>query len=354
MSLNRYGLSPGERLRTSDFDYELPERLIAQHPAARRDSSRLLVVHRDTGSLEHRGFSDLPEYLASGDLLALNNTKVFPARFTGDLEGGAEFEVLLVRPTDDGRWVALVRPGRRMKPGRWVEFGDGELIISVEEFGEDKGERVVRLEAPSGGELNELIERWGHVPLPPYIVRADTDEDRQRYQTVYASVRGAVAAPTAGLHFTDSLLDDLAARGVERVELTLHVGPGTFRPVNVEDVSGHRMDSEWYSIPSDAWQRIESVRNSGGRLTAVGTTSVRSLESAAATGRLEDSTDLFITPGFGFRLVDCLLTNFHLPRSTLLMLVSAFAGRELVLEAYREAVEREYRFYSYGDAMLIL
>ncbi|MBW7995883.1 MAG: tRNA preQ1(34) S-adenosylmethionine ribosyltransferase-isomerase QueA [Candidatus Glassbacteria bacterium] len=341
-------------MRTSDFDYQLPAELIAQHPASRRDGSRLLVVHRETGELEHRGFSDLPGYLAPGGLLALNNTKVFPARFTGALEGGAEFEVLLVRPLEAELWVALVRPGRRMKTGRWVEFGGGELLMTVEDFGEEKGERIVRLEAPRGGDINELIERWGRVPLPPYIERTDTAEDRERYQTVYASSRGAVAAPTAGLHFTAALLDKLTARGTELVELTLHVGPGTFRPVSVEDVAKHRMGREWYRIEPDVWEKIVRARKAGSKLTAVGTTSVRTLESCADRGGLEGFTELFITPGFEFRVVDRLLTNFHLPRSTLLMLVSAFAGRDLILEAYREAVEREYRFYSYGDAMLIL
>lgn len=341
-------------LLTSDFDYNLPPELIAQHPAAQRDSSRLLVIDRSAGRLEHRTFSDLPEYLAPGELLALNDTKVFPARLTGNLPGGAEFEVLLVRPLEDGRWMALVRPGRRMKAGRTVEFGGGELVITVEEFGQRKGERIVRLEAAEGYELNELIERWGHIPLPPYIERPDTAQDRERYQTVYAASSGAVAAPTAGLHFTEKLLKSLADSGVRRVNLTLHVGPGTFRSVSVEDVAEHSMDHEYYRIGQAAWDRITAARQAGRKLTAVGTTSVRTLESAAITGKLEDFTGLFITPGFKFQMVDRMLTNFHLPRSTLLMLVSAFAGRELVLEAYRQAVQEKYRFYSYGDAMLIL
>ena len=341
-------------LRTSDFDYDLPPELIAQHPVANRDSSRMLVIDRARGKMEHRRFSDLPEYMSPGDLLALNDTRVFPARFTGNLPGGAVFEVLLVRPMDDGRWLALVRPGRRMKIGRRVEFGEGELEITVEDFGGEKGERIVRLEATGDGELNELIERWGHIPLPPYIERADTDRDRERYQTVYAANSGAVAAPTAGLHFTDQLLNELSGQGIERVDLTLHVGPGTFRPVSVDDVAEHRMDREFYRIDQNAWDRITAARQAGSKLTAVGTTSVRTLESVAISNKLEDFTGLFITPGFEFKMVDRMLTNFHLPRSTLLMLVSAFAGRELVLEAYREAVQQDYRFYSYGDAMLIL
>ncbi len=313
------------------------------------------MLHRAEGRLEHRRFTDLPEYLAPGDLLALNDTRVFPARFTGALEGGAQCEVLLVRPLEDGRWLALVRPGRRMKTGRRLEFGPGgELVITVEDFGPEKGERIVRLEAAEGCEPDELIERWGHIPLPPYILRADTPEDRARYQTVYAVNSGAVAAPTAGLHFTAELLETLASGGVDRVNLTLHVGPGTFRPVSVEELAGHTMDREFYRIEQAAWDRIVAARQAGKRLLAVGTTSVRTLESAAQTGKLEDFTGLFITPGFEFGVVDRLLTNFHLPRSTLLMLVSAFAGRELVLEAYREAIRQKYRFYSYGDAMLIL
>ncbi len=312
------------------------------------------MLHRSAGTLEHRRFTDLPAYLAPGDMLALNDTRVLPARFTGNLEGGAECEVLLVRPLEDGRWLALVRPGRRMKAGRRLEFGRGELVITVEDFGPGKGERIVRLEAAEGCEPGDLIERWGHIPLPPYILRADTPEDRRRYQTVYAVNRGAVAAPTAGLHFTDELLAALASDGVDRVNLTLHVGPGTFRPVSVENLAGHTMDREFYRIEQAAWDRIIAARQAEKRLLAVGTTSVRTLESAAQTGKLEGFTGLFITPGFEFRVVDRLLTNFHLPRSTLLMLVSAFAGRELVLEAYREAVGQKYRFYSYGDAMLIL
>lgn len=339
---------------TSDFDYDLPPELIAQYPAASRDASRLLVLDRAAGTIDHRRFTDLPRYLAPGDLLALNDTRVFPARFTGKLGSGAEFEVLLVRPLEDGRWLALVRPGRRMKVGRRVEFGRGELVITVEDFGQEKGERIVRLEAAGEYEPGELIERWGHIPLPPYIQRADTPEDRERYQTVYAANRGAVAAPTAGLHFTGELLESLVSAGVGRVNLTLHVGPGTFRPVSVKEVAEHRMDREFYRIERAAWERISAARQAGNRLVAVGTTSVRTLESVAQTGKLEDFTGLFITPGFEFKVVDRMLTNFHLPRSTLLMLVSAFAGRELVLEAYREAMEQKYRFYSYGDAMLIL
>ncbi len=341
-------------LRTSDFDYDLPPELIAQHPSASRDGSRLLVIDRARGKIEHRCFTDFPQYLAPGDMLALNDTRVFPARLTGNLPGGAQFEVLLVRPLDDGRWLALVRPGRRMKAGRRVEFGDGELTITVEEFGEEKGERIVRLEAAEGLELNEVIERWGHIPLPPYIERDDTDRDRERYQTVYAANRGAVAAPTAGLHFTGELLDKLVGQGIEQVNLTLHVGPGTFRPVSVEDLDEHVMDREFYRVERAAWDRIISARQAGKKLVAVGTTSVRTLESAALSGKLEDFTRLFITPGFEFKVVDRMLTNFHLPCSTLLMLVSALAGRELVLEAYRQAVREKYRFYSYGDAMLIL
>ena len=350
----RFGM-PDSGLRTADFDYELPPELIAQHPAKERDASRLLVLHRASGKIEHRSFSDLPEYLSSTDLLVLNNTRVFPARLTGTLSGGAAFEALLVRRLEGPRWLALVRPGRRLKPGKHLALGEG-LELALEDFGAQEGERIISLSAPAGKDPLELVEKLGHVPLPPYIGRPDTAEDRERYQTVYARVSGAVAAPTAGLHFTPELLQKLEQAGIGRLEVTLHVGPGTFRPVTAENISGHRMDAEYYEIAEKTWTRIKEVKAGGGRVLAVGTTAVRALESAAADQppRLAGWTELFITPGFTFRAADIMLTNFHLPRSTLLMLVSALAGKKLIDRAYREAVRERYRFYSYGDAMLIL
>ena len=350
-------------IRTADFDYELPEELIAQYPARERDASRLLVVHRKSGSIEHRKFSDLPEYFSAGAVLVLNNTRVFPARLTGKLSSGNDFEILLLRAPPDGCWLALVRPARRLKPGRTLEVANGNLRATIKNFGAEPGERIVALQAVHGGEVAELIERWGHVPLPPYIDRPDEQSDRERYQTVYATAPGAVAAPTAGLHFTSQLLESVKEAGAEIAEITLHVGPGTFRPVVAERIADHRMEAEYFEIGRAVLERIKAARKAGGRAVVVGTTSVRSLESvqfmpeAARSGsgeKLSGATELFIRPGFEFSLVDALVTNFHLPRSTLLMLVSAFAGKELIDRAYREAIDRKYRFYSYGDAMLIL
>jgi len=350
-------------LRTADFDYELPQELIAQYPAPERDASRLLVLHRASGAIEHRRFSDLPEYTGCGDILVLNNTRVFPARLTGTLSSGNDFEVFLLRSLGQDSWLALVRPARRLKPGRTLEVGDGNLVATVKKFGASPGERVVALKASHGGEVAGLVERYGHVPLPPYIKRPDAEPDRQRYQTVYASVTGAVAAPTAGLHFTPRLLETVKQAGTLVAEITLHVGPGTFRPVMAERIDEHKMEAEYFEIGRAVLERIRSAREEGGRVIAVGTTSVRSLESAAVSSgsvqsgpdeKISGWTELFIRPGYEFALVDGLITNFHLPRSTLLMLVSAFAGKELIDRAYREAIDRKYRFYSYGDAMLIL
>jgi S-adenosylmethionine:tRNA ribosyltransferase-isomerase len=343
-------------LRTSDFDFALPPELVAQHPAARRDESRLLVLERATGALHHRSFGDIVEWIPPGDLVVINETKVFPARLLGRRASGGEAEILLLRPeAEDARvWRALVRPGSRLKPGRRVEIADGfsaEILDSSPE-----GERRVRLETE--GPLEEALERHGRVPLPPYIEREAGAGDRERYQTVYARERGSVAAPTAGLHFTPGILAALEGKGVEMARLVLHVGVGTFRPVEVEDPGAHRMHAEWYSIPEATAGAVNAARAGGRGVWAVGTTTVRTLEAAAAEdGRLRAGagwTDIFIRPPHRFRAVDHLLTNFHLPRSTLLMLVSALAGREAVLDAYREAVERRYRFFSYGDAMLVV
>jgi len=352
-----------EELRTADFDYELPPELIAQYPVEKRDASRLMVIHRRSGSIEHRRFSDLPEYFSAGDILVLNNTRVFPARLTGKLSSGNDFEILLVRALPDGCWLALVRPARRLKPGRTLEVADGNLTVTVKDFGAEPGERVVSLRSPDGAEAAELIERWGHVPLPPYITRPDEQSDRERYQTVYASATGAVAAPTAGLHFTPQLLESVKKAGAELAEITLHVGPGTFRPVLKEKIADHRMEAEYFEIERAVLDQITASKEAHGKVVAVGTTTVRALESVAGEpesarsgsgGKISGATELFIRPGFEFALVDALVTNFHLPRSTLLMLVSAFAGKELIDTAYKEAIDRKYRFYSYGDAMLIL
>jgi S-adenosylmethionine:tRNA ribosyltransferase-isomerase len=401
----------------SDFDYDLPERLIAQEPSARRDDSRLLLVNRSSGEIADSVFAELPDHLRAGDLLVLNNTRVFPARLIGrrlrvtprgETILGGRVEVFLVSRVEPLVWEALVRPGRALPPGARVEFARGKLTAEVIQWRE-RGRRVVRFEA--AGDFDEIIDRIGRTPLPPYIKRDEEDRlDAERYQTVFARERGAVAAPTAGLHFTPELLDRLRANGIEIAEITLHVGYGTFQPVRVERVEDHRVEAEAYSISEAAAASINRALAEGRRVIAVGTTTTRALESAARgteeqrgrgeeeqRGRGEEelrgggeeelrgggeeeastpplpcssapltlctsarispgtaTTDLFIYPGFEFRVVSGLVTNFHLPSSSLLMLVSAFAKRELILKAYRHAVEREYGFYSYGDAMLIL
>ena len=344
---------------TRDFDFELPPESIAQH-AVPRGESRLLVLDRE-GPDRHRRVRDLPGLLRPGDLLVLNNTRVIPARLfarrlsrtvTADGEtAGARIELLLIERAGELEWNALARPGRRARPGTLLEL-DAGLTAEVTAKSEDSRHRL-RFSEP----VEPHLERLGHVPLPPYIQRPDAAEDRERYQTVFARQPGAIAAPTAGLHFSEELLREIAAAGVEIAELTLHVGIGTFKPVSAERVDEHRMDFERYEVPEETAAAIRHARSRSGRLVAVGTTVVRTLESAARQGGGEvqpgaGATDLFITPGFRFQVVDALLTNFHLPRSTLLMLVSAFAGRDRVLAAYEEAVREGYRFYSYGDAML--
>jgi S-adenosylmethionine:tRNA ribosyltransferase-isomerase len=340
---------------TQDFDYDLPPEAIAQHPAPRGES-RLLVLDRE-GPDRHRRIRDLPRILSPGDLLVLNNTRVIPARLFGRRihrygEEGGRIEIFLLERTGTLEWEALIRPGRRTRPGTEIGFETGLTAEALEK--REDGRYRIRFSEPVEGHLDRL----GHVPLPPYIQRPDADEDRERYQTVYASQPGAVAAPTAGLHFSTGLLDEIRRAGIETAEVTLHVGIGTFRPVSAARVEEHRMDSERYEIGEAAAEAIRRTRERGGRVVAVGTTVVRTLESAAREGGGEvrpgsGSTELFITPGYELRAVDVLLTNFHLPRSTLLMLVSAFAGRERVLAAYAEAIREGYRFYSYGDAMLV-
>jgi S-adenosylmethionine:tRNA ribosyltransferase-isomerase len=344
--------------RLSDYDYQLPEELIAQHPVAERDTSRLMVLRRAEGRIEHALFRDLPEFLRPNDCVVINETRVIPARLNGVRPGtGGKVELLLVRQDGD-RWETLARPGRRLRPGATVAIEGEDLTATVEEVLPD-GRRVVRFDGTA--DLDEVLQRRGHVPLPPYIRREDVPEDREQYQTVYARIPGAVAAPTAGLHFTPGLLSRLSESGVAVAPLLLHVGPGTFKPVVEDDPTRHEMDAEFYEVGQKTADRVNRCRAESGRVVAVGTTSVRTLESAAACederwelGAGSGWTRLFIHPPYTFRLTDVLITNFHLPRSTLLMLVSAFAGREFVLDAYAEAVRERYRFYSYGDAMVIL
>jgi S-adenosylmethionine:tRNA ribosyltransferase-isomerase len=339
------------------FDYELPSELIAQEPAEPRDGSRLLVLDRAAGTWADRGFAELAELLQPGDCLVANRSRVMPARLLGVAEpGGQAVELLLIRPVEGERWEAMVRPGRRFRPGARIGLAGGAALAQVVGEGSE-GTRVVEIEAP--WPVRELMERHGLPPLPPYIGRHDAPkpEDRERYQTVYAREDGSVAAPTAGLHFTPELLARLERRGVDVHYLTLHVGPGTFRPLRAGRVEEHRMEAEPIDIPESTAAAVERARREGRRVVAVGTTTTRALEWAAGEdGRVRAGTgpaDLFIRPGHRFRVVDALVTNFHLPRSSLLVLVSAFAGRELVLAAYRHAVAARYRFYSYGDAMLI-
>ena len=379
-------------MQLSDFDYELPPELIAQEPATQRDAARLMVLERPApprtasssgaGRIQHRSFSDLPEYLRSGDLLIVNDTKVIPARLYGVFEDNKRVEILLVRPIGDSTWEALVKPAKPARVGRRLILAFGHLEVTVEAQG-IHGRRILRL--PADADLRAILHSYGVMPLPPYIRRDTTSlepraetgtddrgsgyparragcgargSDFDRYQTVYAQEEGAVAAPTAGLHFTPELLDRIRERGILVHPVTLHVGPGTFQPVTVEAVSRHRMDPEHYTIPAATARAIRAAKEEGRRVIAVGTTSVRTLEHSASRNEVVRAVaaeaDLFITPGYGFQVVDALITNFHLPRSTLLMLVAAFAGLELIRRAYAEAIAERYRFYSYGDAMLIL
>lgn len=341
-------------MRVEEFDYYLPPELIAQQPVEPRDASRLLVLHRRDGSLEHRYFYELPLYLNPGDILVLNDTRVMPARLWGRKAGtGGRIEVLLLNRLDGDRWETLVRPGRRVPVGAELVFGQGELTAKVLAT-TPTGGRV--LEFTYEGNWEEILVRLGQVPLPPYI--KSKLPDPERYQTVYARHPGSAAAPTAGLHFTPRLLKALQDKRVEIAYILLHVGLGTFRPVKEEIIEKHRMHAEYYAISPETARAINTARSRGGRVVAVGTTVVRALETVATPeGQIcpgEGFTDIFIYPGYRFKAVDCLITNFHLPRSTLLMLVSAFAGRERILEAYRIAVQERYRFFSFGDAMLIL
>ena len=344
-------------MNVADFDFELPPALIAQEPAAVRGGSRLLSLDRESGRVSHHQFSELPSLLRAGDLLVVNDTRVFPARLIGTREpGGGAAECFLVRPLEGDVWIALVHPGQRLKEGSRMRFGKLRAEVVGMHF---HGRRTVKLSTDDGSPVRDAIDAIGHVPLPPYIKRDDTAGDRERYQTIYARERGSIAAPTAGLHFTPELFAALDAKGVSRVMITLHVGYGTFQPVRVERVEDHQVEPEWYEVSTEAAAALTRAKREGRRVIAVGTTTTRTLESLAidpdgtvTAGRGE--TALFIHPGHVFRLVSGLVTNFHLPKSSLLMLVSAFGGREHVLAAYREAVAKGYRFYSYGDAMVIL
>ena len=361
-------------MRLDEFDYDLPGELIAQHPLPERDASRLMVLDRATQTIEDRVFRDLPQILEAGDLLVFNNTKVFPARLLGRRKGvtaqkigkrnpargeflNAEIEVLLTGQESEDEWQALVRPGRKVRTGEVVTFGEGELEAEVLGRGA-YGVRRVRLRAREGP-LQDVIDRVGHIPLPPYIRRPDSAPDREAYQTVYAKARGAIAAPTAGFHFAERTFAELRARGIETCEITLHVGLATFQPVHSERIEDHKMVAERFEITESAASAINRALEGGRRVIAVGTTSVRALEHVAGEndGRLvatRGETELFILPGFKLRVARALLTNFHLPCSTLLMLVSAFAGRDFIRRAYQHAVAERYRFYSFGDCMLIL
>ena len=345
----------------SDFDFELPDELIAQQ-AAPRGTSRLMVLWRDSGRIEHTHVADLRRFLTAGDLLVANKTRVFAARLLGHRDpSGGNVECLLIgRGAGPDEWQALMHPGQKLKPGARVRFDGAAGVLHGEVLEQHYfGRRTIRLVAEGGADVDALIDALGHVPLPPYIKRPDSTADRDRYQTVFAEVRGSVAAPTAGLHFTREILDDLTARGVQQTTITLHVGYGTFKPVRSEVVEEHVVDPEHYEIEAGAAQAIGDANRQGRRVVAVGTTTTRALEDSAlrsggqvGAGAAQATT--FIYPGFRFQVVDALMTNFHVPRSSLLMLVCAFAGREHVLAAYREAVAQRYRFYSYGDAMLIL
>lgn len=338
-------------MKKSDFYFDLPEKLIAQTPIAQRDHSRLLHVDKVTGELEHRHFFDLPEYLDEGDCLVLNDSRVLPARLIGCRPTGGSVELVLLRDLGDGRWECLSRPGRKTKPGAEIIFGNGELTATVESVAEG-GNRIVKFHYE--GIFLETLERLGKMPLPPYI--KEELSDSERYQTVYSKELGSAAAPTAGLHFTKELLDAIRAKGVRVCFVTLHVGLGTFRPVKEDEIEDHEMHSEFCIVPGETARIVTETKRNGGRVFAVGTTSCRTLESFAADdGTLAPSsgwTDIFIYPGYRFKCVDALVTNFHLPESTLIMLVSALAGRENVLNAYKVAVEKEYRFFSFGDACL--
>jgi len=349
MVVNEIG---GRLMKVDEFDYYLPERLIAQEPIENRDESRLMLLDKDTGEMGEKKFYEIVDLLNKEDMLILNNSKVIPARLYGNkIPTGTDIEVLLLNEIDDTHWEVLVNPGRRVKKGVKVKFGKGELIGKAVEY-TDYGGRI--MEFTYEGDFEEILEKLGKMPLPPYI-KKDLDEP-ERYQTVYAKKRGSVAAPTAGLHFTPSLLDTIKDKGIIVDYITLHVGLGTFRPVRTDEVEEHDMHSEYIEVSQDIIDKIKETKSKGGRVISVGTTVTRALETAAEHGELSEFkgwTDIFIYPGYEFKVIDALITNFHLPKSTLLMMISALAGKENILNAYEKAVEEEFRFYSLGDAMFI-
>ena len=337
-------------MKKSDFNYPLPDALIAQKPLAERDASRLLCMNRDTGQLADRQFSGFIDLIEKRDLLVFNDTKVIPARLFGKKQSGGKVEILIERILDENHAIAHVRASKSPKPGTLIELDKGYYCEA-----RGRADDLFQLEFP-GANLFALLEQIGHIPLPPYITRADDESDLTRYQTVFAREAGAVAAPTAGLHFDVAMMNKIKAKGVQTAFVTLHVGSGTFQPVRVEDLSGHVMHKEYFAVPETTVDAVRQARDRGGRVIAIGTTAVRALESASKSGLLEPGfgdTDLFITPGYQFKSVDAMLTNFHLPESTLLMLVSAFAGYDSIMSAYQHAIEQSYRFFSYGDAMFL-
>lgn len=342
-----------EQILKSDYYYDLPERLIAQDPLLKRSDSRLMVLDKKTGEMEHKHFYDIKQYLKPGDCLVLNNTKVIPARLMGTRKDtGAVIEVLLLKRRDADTWETLVKPGKKARIGQIIEFGNG--LLTAEVIGiEDEGNRIIKFNYD--GIFEEILDKLGEMPLPPYITHKL--QDRNRYQTVYAKYEGSAAAPTAGLHFTNELLDEIREMGVKTVFVTLHVGLGTFRPVKEENILNHHMHSEFYQVTKEAADEINATKKAGGRVICVGTTSCRTIESASDENGIvragSDNTEIFIYPGYKFKVLDCLITNFHLPESTLIMLVAALTGRENILNAYKTAVSMDYRFFSFGDAMFI-
>ncbi len=341
-------------MKVADFNYELPKELIAQHPYDKRDEARLMVLDKNEELIEHKVFKDVIDYLNPGDCLVINNTKVIPARLYGKKDTGANVQFLLLKRIEGDTWEAMVKPGNKLKPGSKVIFGDGLLKATVQEILEG-GNRKVEFEY--NGIFNEILDQIGMMPLPPYITEASR-EDNEKYQTVYARYEGSAAAPTAGLHFTEELLEKIKEKGVEVANVTLHVGIGTFRPVKVETVEEHEMHSEHYYIKKEDADKINKAKLNGNRVIAVGTTSCRVLESVSdekgMVKEIEGDTSIFIYPGYKFNCIDSLITNFHLPESTLIMLVSSLAGKDFIMKAYNEAVKKEYKFFSFGDAMIIL